>query len=83
MNKPDETIKEAVKETLGALTEHIQPGHRDCEQTVNKVTAILDNPAVERAIEESDSARDDAKAAAVSQREHPEDYPTSKSSRGA
>ena len=83
MSKADETIKEAVKETLGALTEHIQPGDRDCEQTVNKVTAILDNPAVERAIEESDSARDDAKAAAVSQREHPEDYPTPKSSRGA
>ena len=58
-------------------------GDRDCEQTVTKVTAILDNPTMDRAIEQSESARDDAKAAAVSQREHPEDYPTPKSSRGA
>jgi hypothetical protein len=88
MSKADETIKEAVKETLGVLTDHIQPGDldsqgrvvkaRDCETTINKVTLILDNPVVERAIKESDSARDDARRAATSQKEHPEDYPMPK-----
>ena len=80
MSKPDETIKEAVKETLGVLTEHIQPGDldsqgrpikpQDNEATLDKVTTILDNPAVQYAIEESDSARDDARDAALSQHAH-------------
>jgi hypothetical protein len=88
MSKPDETIKEAVKETLGVLTEHIQPGDLDArgrsvkpqdrEATLEKVTTILDNPVVEQAIEESDQARDDARRAAVSQHPHPEDYPKQK-----
>ena len=93
MSKPDETIKEAVKETLGVLTEHIQPGHldsqgrsikpQDAEATLEQVTTILDNPVVEQAIEESDSARDDARTAATSQREHPEDYPKPKTGSAA
>jgi hypothetical protein len=33
---------------------------------------------MEKAIVESDSARDDARQAAVSQKEHPEDYPKQK-----
>jgi hypothetical protein len=88
MSKADETIKEAVKESIGVLTEHIQPGDldsqgqaieaRDCEATINKVTTLLDNPVVQEAIEESDSASEDAKRAATSQREHPEDYPSPK-----
>jgi hypothetical protein len=88
MSKADETLKDAVKESIGVLTEHIQPGDldsqgqsvnpRDCEGTINKVTEILDNPVVERAIEESDSARDDTRKAATSQREHPGDYPKQK-----
>ncbi len=78
MSKADETIKEAVKESIGILTEHIQPGSRDCETTVNKLAETLDNPAVEQALNESDTAREDAKQAATSQREHPEDYPSPK-----
>jgi hypothetical protein len=89
MRKPDETIKQAVKDTLGVLTEHIQPGDldsqghsiklQDSEATLEKVTTILDNPVVEQAIEESDRAREDARRAAVSQHPHPEDYPKQKS----
>jgi hypothetical protein len=78
MSKADETIKEAVKESIGILTEHIQPGQRDCETTVDKLTQTLDNPTMQEALEESDGARDDAKKAATSQREHPEDYPSAK-----
>jgi hypothetical protein len=88
MSKADETIKEAVKETLGVLTDHIQPGDLDgqgrsikpqnSEGTLQKVTTILDNPVVEKAIEASDSASKDAKTAATSQRDHPEDYPSPK-----
>ena len=88
MSTADETIKEAVKETLDVLTEHIQPGDldeqghsikpQDADATLEKVTTILDNPVVERAIEESDKARDDARRAAVSQHPHPEDYPKRK-----
>ena len=50
MSGADETIKQAVKDSLGVLTEHIQPGDlneqgtsanpRDCETTINKVTQI-------------------------------------------
>ena len=78
MSKADETIKEAVKESLGVLTEHIQPGQRDCETTVNKVTEILDNPVVEKALKDSDSARDGARDAALSQKENSKDYPKQK-----
>ena len=84
MSKPDETIKQAVKDTLGVLTEHIHPGDldaqgrsvkpQDSDATLDKVTTILDNPVVENAIEESDSARYDARKAATSQHPHPEDY---------
>ncbi len=80
MSKADETIKEAVKDTLGVLTEHIQPGvldsqgrsikPQDSEATLEKVTTILDNPVVQNAIEESDSARDGARDAALSQHAH-------------
>jgi hypothetical protein len=82
MSKADETIKEAVKESIGVLTEHIQPGERDCEATVNKVTEILDNPVVEKALEESDSARDDAREAALSQKENRSDYPKTGTNKG-
>ena len=78
MSKADETIKAAVKETIGVLAEHIQPGERDCETTVNKVTEILDNPKIEKAIEDSDSARDAARKAGISQHAHPEVYPKQK-----
>ncbi len=78
MSKADETIKEAVKESIGILTEHIQPGARDCETTVNKLTETLDNPVVQEAIGESDTVREDAKRAATSQSDHPEDYPSAK-----
>ena len=75
MGKADETIKEVVRQTRGILTEHGQPGNPDCEETVNKIAEILDGPVVKKALKESDSARDDARKAAMSQREHPEDYP--------
>ena len=75
MSKADDTIKAAVKETLGVLSEHVEPGERDCESTVHKVAEILDTPVIEKALQESDSARQDARQAAISQREHPEDYP--------
>jgi hypothetical protein len=81
MSKPDETIKEAVKESIGILTEHIQPGQRDCETTVNKLTETLDNPVVQEAIEESDAVREDAKRATTTQSDHPEDYPAPKRGR--
>ena len=75
MSKADDTIREAVKETLGVLTDHIQLGERDCEGTVHKVTAILDSPIVEKALEESDGSGHGARPAAIPQREHPKDYP--------
>ena len=93
MSKADETIKEAVKDTIGVLAEHIQPGDldaqgrsvklQDSDKTLQKVTTILDNPVVQQAIEESDSARDDARTAATSQSEHPEDYPKPKTGNAA
>ena len=75
MSKANDTIREAVKETLGVLTEHIQLGERDCEGTVHKVAVILDSPIVEKALEESDASGHGARHAAISQRERPKDYP--------
>ena len=49
---------------------------------MEKVTTILDNPVVEQAIEESDKERDDARAAAMSQHPHPEDYPKKRTGTG-
>lgn len=80
MSKADETIKRAVKDSLGVLREHVMPADDLGESshsidpqdsaTLEKVTEILDNPTVDKAIEASDSARDDARKAAVSQHAH-------------
>ena len=69
MSKADETIKRAVKESLDVLSD------RGSETAVDKIAAKLDTPKIRQAIEESDSARDDARRSALSQKEHPDDYP--------
>jgi len=51
---PDETIKEAVKDAQHTLTEYVQPGNRNCDETINKLISTLDNPEVAEAILESD-----------------------------
>ena len=77
MSKADETIKQAVKESLDVLTEPGKHGKQG-EAAVDTIAQKLDAPKIRQAIEESDSARNDARRAAVSQREHPEDYPNVK-----
>ena len=69
MSKADETIKRAVKESLDVLSD------QGSEAAVDKIAEKLDTPKIRQAIEESDSARDDARRSALSQKEHPDDYP--------
>jgi hypothetical protein len=54
-DNPNKTIKEAVKDAQHALTEYLQPGNRDCEETVNELLTTLENNEVAEAILESDA----------------------------
>jgi hypothetical protein len=55
---PDKTIKEAVKDAQHTLTEYIQPGNRNCDETVSKLITTLDNPEIAEAMLESDAQED-------------------------
>lgn len=50
---PDKRVLKAVQEAQGILARHVEPGPRDCEQTINQLLDVLDDEAVVRAIEES------------------------------
>ena len=82
MSNADETIKQAVKESLDLLTEQAKRGKQGGQATVDKVTERLDTPKIRQAIAESDSARDDARRSALSQKENPDDYPEVKPDTG-
>ena len=69
MSKADETIKQAVKESLDVLSD------QGSETAADKIAEKLDTPKIHQAIRESDSARNDARRSALSQKEHPDDYP--------
>ena len=75
MTTADETIKQAVKETIQILAAHFLRGESDSETTLNRIAEKLDNGKIREAVAASDSASEHARQAAVSQREDPEDYP--------
>ncbi|MFB6458671.1 hypothetical protein [Bradyrhizobium tunisiense] len=50
---PDKRVLQAVQEAQGILARHVEPGPRDCEQTINQLLDVLDDEAVVQAIEDS------------------------------
>jgi hypothetical protein len=69
MADPNEKLKEAIETSLEILTDYIEPGERNCESTVNKLTKALDNDEVKEAIEESDGAKASAREVALDQKD--------------
>ena len=65
MMDPNERLKDAVEHSIETLAEHIQPGDRNCEGTVNRLAETLDNDEVKEAIEQSDAAKENAGDVAV------------------
>jgi hypothetical protein len=54
MDDPDKRLKKAVEDSLEIIGDYIQPGERDCETTLNKLSETLDNREVQRAVEQSE-----------------------------
>ena len=52
MSKADITLKNAVKQAGDILADYLQPGPRDCEETLDRLIIALDNDAVASAAEE-------------------------------
>jgi len=52
MSKADITLKNAVKQASAILADYLQPGPRDCEETLVWLLIALDNDAVASAVEE-------------------------------
>ncbi len=50
---PDKRVLKAVQEAQGILARHVEPGPRDCDQTINQLLDVLDDEAVVHAIEDS------------------------------
>lgn len=50
---PDQRVLKAVQEAQDLLARHVEPGPRDCEQTINQLLDVLDDEAVVQAIEDS------------------------------
>ena len=58
MSKADITLKNAVKQAGDILADYLQPGPRDCEETLDRLIIALDNEAVASAVGEIRRQRD-------------------------
>ena len=65
---PDKRLKKAVEDSIEIIAEHIEPGPRDCEKTVNELTETLDNNEVKAALEGFDEKR--ARAMKIADQDH-------------
>ena len=52
MSESDKTLKNAVKQAGDILADYLQPGARNCEETLDRLMIALDNDAVASAVEE-------------------------------
>ena len=50
---PEQRVAKALEEAHGILARHVEPGPRDCEQTINKLLDVLDDEAVVQALKDS------------------------------
>lgn len=50
---PEQRVAKALEDAQGILARHVEPGPRDCEQTINKLLGVLDDEAVVQALKDS------------------------------
>lgn len=50
---PEQLVAKALEDAQGILARHVEPGPRDCEQTINKLLDVLDDEAVVQALKDS------------------------------
>jgi len=50
---PEQRVTKALEDAQGILARHVEPGPRDCEQTINKLLDVLDDEAVVQALNDS------------------------------
>ncbi|MCK1298447.1 hypothetical protein IVB33_08380 [Bradyrhizobium sp. 24] len=50
---PEQRVAKALEDAQGILARHVEPGPRDCEQTINKLLDVLDDEAVVQALKDS------------------------------
>ncbi|KQT13711.1 MAG: hypothetical protein ACOY3N_11635 [Bradyrhizobium sp.] len=50
---PEQRVAKALEDAQGILARHVEPGPRDCEQTINKLLDVLDDETVVQALKDS------------------------------
>jgi hypothetical protein len=50
---PEQRVAKALEDAQGILARHVEPGPRNCEQTINKLLDVLDDKAVVQALKDS------------------------------
>ncbi|MHC4046737.1 hypothetical protein [Bradyrhizobium sp. 23AC] len=50
---PEQRIAKALVDAQSILARHVEPGPRDCEQTINRLLDVLDDEAVVQALKDS------------------------------
>ena len=50
---PEQRVAKALEDAQGILAQYVEPGPRDCEQTINQLLDVLDDEAVVQALKDS------------------------------
>ncbi|MDA9465204.1 hypothetical protein [Bradyrhizobium sp. CCBAU 53415] len=50
---PERRVAKALEDAQGILAQYVEPGPRNCEQTIDRLLDVLDDEAVVQAIEDS------------------------------
>ncbi len=50
---PEQRVAKALEDAQGILARYVEPGPRDCEQTINQLLDVLDDEAVVQALKDS------------------------------
>ena len=50
---PERRVAKALEDAQGILARHVEPGPRDCEQTINRLLDVLDDETVVQALKDS------------------------------
>ena len=50
---PEQRVARALEDAQGILARHVEPGPRNCEQTINQLLDVLDDEAVVQALKDS------------------------------
>jgi hypothetical protein len=50
---PEQRVAKALEEAQGILARYVEPGPRDCEQTIDQLLDVLDDEAVVQALKDS------------------------------